>query len=191
MHNTTSKRKGSTYNSGLDKTPPTRFKHLRKRKIICVISKIAEYGICLVIGKMFLLLSCQISRRQRVKKRGIRHRSLDCASLLTFYSASTQCFFSMKEENIPREFGRKVGCLEEHLSVSGFPALINLGLGVELRGLFFMFSRVDLVMFIILFSKPISHYYFQPIIISSLPQTHNYNNTVAPKSQHYYLVPIQ
>ena len=48
-----------------------------------------------------------------------------------------------------------------------------------------------LVIFIILFSKPTSHYYFQPIIIMSLPQPHNYNYTVAPKSQHYYLVPIQ
>ena len=34
-------------------------------------------------------------------------------------------------------------------------------------------------------------YYFQPIIIMSLPQPHNHNFIVARKSQHYYLVPIQ
>ena len=52
---------------------------------------------------------------------------------------------------------------------------------------------IFLVKFIILFSKPTSHYYFQPIIIMSLPQPHDviYNFTVAPKSQHYYLVPIR
>ena len=34
-----------------------------------------------------------------LKKRYIRHRSLDCASSLNFYSDSTRCFLSMTEEN--------------------------------------------------------------------------------------------
>ena len=47
---------------------------------------------------------------------------------------------------------------------------------------------IFLVIFIILFSKPTARYYFQPIEIMSLPLQHNYNFTVAPKSQHYYLM---
>ena len=48
-------------------------------------------------------------------------------------------------------------------------------------------SLIFLVIFIILFSKPTWHYYFKPIIIMLLTQPHNYNFTVAPKSQYFTL----
>ena len=50
-------------------------------------------------SRMFLRLSCQISRRRRLKKGDIRQRSLDCASSLNFYLDSTRCFLSMTKEN--------------------------------------------------------------------------------------------
>ena len=54
-----------------------------------------------MIGDLFLLQACQILRRRRVieKKRYIRHRSLDFASSIMFYSDSIQRFLSMTEGN--------------------------------------------------------------------------------------------
>ena len=86
----------STCNYGLDKTLPTRMKHLRKffLNVWYVKSRARQ---CLVIGKCFYYY--HVFQDTEGLKKNIRHRSLDCVSSFDFYSDSTGCFLSMTEEN--------------------------------------------------------------------------------------------
>ena len=140
---------------------------------------------------MFLLLSCQISRRQRVKKKRYTPPFSRLRQFIDFLLGQYSMLLFDERRKYSQGIWKESGMSWRASFRKRIPGVDKFGVGVEWRGLFFMFSRVDLEMFIILFSKPISHYYFQPIIIKSVPQTQNYNYTVAPKSQHYYLVPIQ